>query len=68
LHKDAIKPGQNVLVTDDLLATGGTISATIQLVEELGGNVVGTAFLVELEALHGRDKLKKYDMLSLMKF
>jgi len=68
LHKDAIKPGQNVLVTDDLLATGGTISATIKLVEELGGNVVGTAFLVELKDLHGRDKLKKYDMLSLMEF
>ncbi len=63
LHKDAIKPGQNVLVTDDLLATGGTISATIQMVEELGGNVVGTAFLVELKELHGRDKIKDYDML-----
>lgn len=68
LHKDAIKPGQNVLVTDDLLATGGTISATIQMVEELGGNVVGTAFLVELKELHGRDKIKGYDMLSLMQF
>lgn len=68
LHKDAIKPGQNVLVTDDLLATGGTISATIQLVEELGGNVVGTAFLVELKELHGRDKIKDYDILSLMEF
>ncbi len=68
LHKDAIKPGQNVLVTDDLLATGGTISATIQMVEELGGNVVGTAFLVELKELHGRDKIKDYDMLSLMQF
>ncbi|MFB9769695.1 adenine phosphoribosyltransferase [Lactiplantibacillus modestisalitolerans] len=68
LHKDAIKPGQNVLVTDDLLATGGTISATIQLVEELGGHVVGTAFLVELKDLHGRDKIKDYDILSLMEF
>ncbi|MEJ1301270.1 adenine phosphoribosyltransferase [Lactiplantibacillus plantarum] len=68
LHKDAIKLGQNVLVTDDLLATGGTISATIQMVEELGGNVVGTAFLVELKELHGRDKIKDYDMLSLMQF
>ena len=68
LHKDAIKPGQNVLVTDDLLATGGTISATIQMVEELCGNVVGTAFLVELKELHGRDKIKDYDMLSLMQF
>jgi len=68
LHKDAIKPGQNVLVTDALLATGGTISATIQMVEELGGNVVGTAFLVELKDLNGRDKIKDYDMLSLMEF
>ncbi|CAM3293006.1 adenine phosphoribosyltransferase [Lactiplantibacillus plajomi] len=68
LHKDAIKPGQNVLVTDDLLATGGTISATIKLVEELGGNVVGTAFLVELKDLHGRDKIKDYEILSLMEF
>ncbi|MFC6202354.1 adenine phosphoribosyltransferase [Lactiplantibacillus nangangensis] len=68
LHKDAIKPGQKVLVTDDLLATGGTISATIQLVEELGGIVVGTAFLVELKDLHGSDKLKGYDKLSLMEF
>ena len=57
-----------MLVTDDLLATGGTISATIQMVEELGGNVVGTAFLVELKELHGRDKIKDYDMLSLMQF
>lgn len=68
LHKDAIKPGQKVLVTDDLLATGGTISATIQLVEELGGIVVGTAFLVELKDLHGSDKLKGYEKLSLMEF
>ncbi|WP_407886116.1 adenine phosphoribosyltransferase [Levilactobacillus sp. N40-8-2] len=68
LHKDAIKPGQKVLVTDDLLATGGTIGATIQLVEDLGGIVVGTAFLIELEELHGRDKLKGYDIFSLMTY
>ncbi|WP_125572784.1 MULTISPECIES: adenine phosphoribosyltransferase [Levilactobacillus] len=68
LHKDAIKPGQKVLVTDDLLATGGTIGATIQLVEDLGGIVVGTAFLIELEDLHGRDKLKGYDVFSLMTY
>ncbi|MFD1548371.1 adenine phosphoribosyltransferase [Levilactobacillus fuyuanensis] len=68
LHKDAIKPGQKVLVTDDLLATGGTIGATIQLVEDLGGIVVGTAFLIELEELHGRDKLKGYDVFSLMTY
>lgn len=65
LHKDAIQPGQRVLVVDDLLATGGTISATIALVEQLGGIVVGTAFLVELEDLHGRDKIKDYDMFTL---
>ncbi|KRL94691.1 adenine phosphoribosyltransferase [Levilactobacillus hammesii] len=68
LHKDAIKPGQKVLVTDDLLATGGTIGATIQLVEDLGGIVVGTAFLIELKDLHGRDKLKGYDIFSLMTY
>ncbi|KRK34856.1 adenine phosphoribosyltransferase [Levilactobacillus parabrevis] len=68
LHKDAIKPGQKVLVTDDLLATGGTIGATIQLVEDLGGIVVGTAFLIELKELHGRDKLKGYDVFSLMTY
>lgn len=68
LHKDAIKPGQRVLVTDDLLATGGTIAATIKLVESLGGIVVGTAFLIELKALKGREKIKDYDMLALMDF
>jgi len=68
MHEDAIKPGQKVLVTDDLLATGGTIEATIQLVEDLGGIVVGTAFLIELKDLHGRDKLKGYDIFSLMEY
>ncbi|USS87311.1 adenine phosphoribosyltransferase [Fructilactobacillus hinvesii] len=68
LHDDAIKPGQRVLVTDDLLATGGTIAATIQLVEDLGGVVAGTAFFVELMELKGRDKIKDYDILSLMQY
>ncbi|KRM68685.1 adenine phosphoribosyltransferase [Apilactobacillus ozensis] len=68
LHADAVKPGQKVLITDDLLATGGTIEATIRLVEDLGGIVVGTAFIVELADLHGRDKIKDYDILSLMKY
>lgn len=68
MHKDAIKSGQKVLVTDDLLATGGTISATIDLVEQLGGIVVGCAFIIELKDLHGRDKIKGYDMLSLMEY
>ena len=68
IHKDAIKPGQRILITDDLLATGGTIQATIQLVEELGGIVAGIAFLIELSELDGRDKLEGYDMLTLMTF
>ncbi|CAH2717210.1 Adenine phosphoribosyltransferase [Neobacillus rhizosphaerae] len=68
IHKDAIKPGQRVLVTDDLLATGGTIEATIQLVEQLGGVVAGIAFLVELSYLEGRKKLDGYDILTLMHY
>lgn len=68
IHKDAIKPGQRVLITDDLLATGGTIEATIKLVEELGGIVVGCAFLIELAYLNGMDKLKDYDVMALMQY
>jgi adenine phosphoribosyltransferase len=68
IHKDAIKPGQRVLITDDLLATGGTINATIKLVEELGGVVAGIAFLVELSYLEGRKKLEGYDILTLMHY
>ncbi|MBF0710139.1 MULTISPECIES: adenine phosphoribosyltransferase [unclassified Gemella] len=67
MHNDAIKPGQRVLITDDLLATGGTIEATIKLVEELGGIVAGIAFLIELDGLNGLDKLKNYDVLTLLK-
>ncbi|MFL6557499.1 MAG: phosphoribosyltransferase family protein, partial [Bacillus sp. (in: firmicutes)] len=68
IHKDAIQPGQRVLITDDLLATGGTIDATIQLVEQLGGVVAGIAFLVELSYLEGRTKLDGYDVLTLMHY
>lgn len=68
IHKDAIQPGQRVLITDDLLATGGTIEATIQLVESLGGVVAGIAFLVELGYLEGRNKLNGYDILTLMHY
>src|SRR5699024_8174801 len=68
IHQDAIKPGQRVLITDDLLATGGTIEATIKLVEELGGIIVGCAFLIELGYLEGISKLKGYDVLTLMKY
>ena len=68
LHRDSIKPGQKVLVVDDLLATGGTVEATIKLVEELGGVVAGLAFLIELVDLKGREKLSKYPMITLMQF
>jgi adenine phosphoribosyltransferase len=68
MHEDAIRPGQRVLVHDDLLATGGTARAKIELVEQAGGVVVGVAFLIELAFLGGRDKLKGYDVLSLMSF
>ena len=68
IHKDAIKPGQKVLIIDDLLATGGTVEATIKLVEQLGGEVVGNGFLIELEDLRGRELLSGYDVYALMKF
>ena len=68
MHKDAITKGQKVLIVDDLLATGGTIEAAIRLVESLGGEVVGCAFLIELKELHGRDKLKDYEVLTLMEY
>jgi len=65
---DAVKPGQKVLIVDDLLATGGTTEAAIKLVEKLGGEVVGCAFLIELEDLKGREHIKGYDVFSLMKY
>lgn len=68
MHRDAIKPGQRVLITDDLLATGGTIEASIKLVEELGGIVVGIAFLIELSELEGRKKLEGYDLFTLISY
>lgn len=68
VHKGDIKPGQKVLIIDDLLATGGTIEATIKLVEQSGGIVSGIAFLIELVDLNGREKLEGYNVLSLMKF
>ncbi|MCC5889606.1 MAG: adenine phosphoribosyltransferase [Alkalibacterium sp.] len=68
LHKDSITPGQKVLITDDLLATGGTIAATIELVEKLGGEVVGAAFFIELKELKGRDKIIGYDIFTLMTY
>ena len=68
LHADAIKPGQKVLIIDDLLATGGTVEAAIKLVEQLGGVVVGNAFLIELTDLKGREKLSGYDVYALMEY
>jgi adenine phosphoribosyltransferase len=66
IHEDAIQPGQRVLVVDDLLATGGTMAATLRLMDQLGGHVVGVAFMIELAFLHGRDKLKNYPVHSLI--
>jgi len=68
IHRDAINPGEKVLVIDDLLATGGTISATIELVKQLGGVIVGIAFLIELSELRGRHKLDGYDVLSILNY
>jgi adenine phosphoribosyltransferase len=66
VHEDGIKPGQRVLAVDDLLATGGTMAATLRLIEQLGGHVVGVAFMIELAFLHGRDKLRNYPLHSLI--
>lgn len=66
MHKDSIKPGQKVVLIDDLIATGGTIEAAAKLVEELGGEVVRIIFLMELADLKGREKLKKYDVRSVI--
>jgi adenine phosphoribosyltransferase len=68
LHADAITPGTRVIVHDDLLATGGTARAKVDLVEQLGGEVVGLAFVIELEFLNGRDRLEGYDVFSLIKY
>ena len=68
MHYDSIKPKQKVLIIDDLLATGGTVEATIKLVEEMGGEVVGCAFLIELTGLDGRKHLNGYNVKSLMSY
>ncbi len=68
IHTDAIRPGQKVLIVDDLLATGGTVSATLNLVQRLGGEVVGIAFLVELSALQGRQRLQGHTIFSLIQY
>ena len=68
MHKDSIKPGQKVVLVDDLIATGGTIEAAIKLVEELGGKVVKVIFLMELAGLKGRERLKGYDVASVISY
>ena len=68
MHADAFQPGANILIVDDLLATGGTAKATIDLVEKLKGKVVGVCFLIELTDLKGIEKLKGYEVLSIIKY
>lgn len=68
IHADSIQPGQNVIIVDDLLATGGTVEATIKLIEKIGGNILGIAFLIELESLQGIEKLKGYNVYSVLKY
>jgi len=68
IHEDAIAPGERVLLLDDLLATGGTMGASIKLVEDLGGKVAGVGFIIELVALKGREKLGGYDVFSLIQY
>lgn len=68
IHKDAIKPGQKVVIVDDLIATGGTIEAAAKLIEQLGGEVVKIVFLMELAGLNGRAKLANYDVASVITY
>lgn len=68
MHKDAVKPGQRVVIVDDLIATGGTVEAAVHLIEELGGEVVKIIFLMELAGLKGREKLAGYDVESIIRY
>ena len=68
MHLDAIQPGQRVIVVDDLLATGGTMEATVKLVNQLGGEIAGLGFAVELDFLKGRDRFPEYDVFSLLHY
>ncbi|WP_454053461.1 adenine phosphoribosyltransferase [Clostridium sp. Marseille-Q7071] len=68
IHKDSIKPGQRVAIVDDLLATGGTVSAVAKLVEEVGGEVVSLDFVIELTDLNGREKIDNYDIMSVVQY
>ena len=68
MHKDSIQPGQKAILVDDLIATGGTVEACVKLIEELGGEVVKIVFLMELAGLKGRDRLKNYDVASVITY
>ena len=68
VHKDAIRPGQRIVICDDLLATGGTAKAAAEMAESLGADICGLGFVVELDGLKGRDKLKGYDVFSLLHY
>jgi adenine phosphoribosyltransferase len=68
IHRDAIEGGQRVLIVDDVLATGGTAAAVARLVEKLGGNIAAFGFVIELDFLHGREKLKNYEICSLLHY
>ena len=68
IHRDGVRPGENVLIVDDVLATGGTASATVRLAERLGATVLGLGFVIELAFLHGRDRLDGQDMVSLLTY
>ena len=68
MHKDAVKPGMRVLIADDLLATGGTALASARLAERLGGTVAAISFVIELEGMNGRDRLRGYEVVSLLKY
>jgi adenine phosphoribosyltransferase len=68
IHRDAIQPGQRVLIVDDVLATGGTAAAVTRLIEKLGGKVAGLGFVLELDFLHGRDKVAEYELFSLLHY
>ena len=68
MHKDSIKPGQKVVIVDDLIATGGTVEAAIKMVEDLGGEVVRVVFLMELAGLKGRERLKDYSVSSVLRY
>lgn len=68
IHKDAVTPGMRVVIADDLLATGGTALATVRLVEKLGGTVTAISFVIELDALKGRDRLAGYEVVSLLRY